>query len=232
LLRKLSQIEQRFINPCLPSVLVSHIHVRGSHVHNLYHISEREDVIFEPGDIPTHWAYVAYGHIHKPQALPGTTHVRYAGSIERFDYAERNDDKSVVLIEVGAKGRVGEPSCLPLSATPIYHIEISDPETDLQNLQARYAEAQRALASYRLVYKPGQHNRDEICRQIEMIFPRWYRREIVAEGAKVSFDGPVPAGTPRDVPATVHSYLRDRLADSPDRQELMALADELLASGR
>src|SRR5689334_10835058 len=36
----------------LPSVLVSHIHVRGSEIHNLFRISEMESVIFEQGDIP------------------------------------------------------------------------------------------------------------------------------------------------------------------------------------
>ena len=80
-------------------------------------MSESDDIVFDPGEIPTHWPYVAYGHTHKPQTLPGADHVRYAGSIERFDYGEK-EDKSVTLVEIGPKGRVGNPKILPLDATP------------------------------------------------------------------------------------------------------------------
>jgi exonuclease SbcD len=229
LIRKLRQFQEQMIDPRLPSVLVAHAHVRGSQLHNLYHISEREDVIFEPGDIPTHWAYVAYGHIHKPQTLPGTTHVRYAGSIERLDYAERDDNKSVILVEIGPSGRMCEPECLPLSATPIYYVEILDPKTEMGSLRDRYPNADRALVSYRLVYKPGEDNRDEICDELEAIFPRWYKREIVPEGTTLIQESIGPTTPARDVPGTVLDYLQKRLADHPDRDDLLALTDQLLA---
>jgi exonuclease SbcD len=228
LTRKLRQFNEQMVDPRLPSVLVAHIHVRGSKIHNLYHISEREDVIFEPGDIPTHWAYVAYGHIHKPQILPGTTHVRYAGSIERLDYAEREDNKGVVLVEIGPTGRTCEPECLPLDATPIYYVEILDPKTEMAGLGDRYLNADRALVSYRLVYKPGEDNRDELCCELESIFPRWYRREIVPEGFASIRESTNPTTPARDVPGTVRDYLQQRLVDHPDRDDVLALADQLL----
>ena len=56
------------IDVTLPAILVSHVHIRGAQTHTLYKVSEVEDVVFEPGDIPTSWAYCAYGHIHKAQA--------------------------------------------------------------------------------------------------------------------------------------------------------------------
>jgi exonuclease SbcD len=230
LIQRLRQFQGQIIDPRLPSVLVAHAHVRGSQLHNLYHISEREDVIFEPGDIPTHWAYVAYGHIHKPQRLPGTTHVRYAGSIERLDYAERDDNKSVILVEIDPAGRTCEPECLLLSATPIYHVEILDPKTEMSSLRERYPDADRALVSYRLVYKPGEDNRDEICDELEAIFPRWYKREIAPEGSAVIQEGIDPATPTRNVPGTVRDYLQQRLADHPDRDDVLSLADQLLAN--
>ena len=226
---KLDQFKEGVIDARLPSVMFAHIHVRGGEVHNLYHISEREDVIFEPGEIPTSWAYVGYGHIHKPQAIDGAEHVRYAGSIERFDYGERNDDKSVVLVEVGPKGRRGDPVCLPLDATPIYHIEISDPGSDLIGLRDQYPDSKRALVSYKLIYKPGEHNRDAICEEIESIFPRWCKREIVPDRTRVAKESVSVTTRVRDVPGTVRTYLQANIPeDEPDRDELLALADQLL----
>jgi exonuclease SbcD len=229
LLAKLGQIEQQKIDPRLPSVLVGHIHVRGSQTHNLYHISEREDVIFEVGDIPFHWAYVAYGHIHRPQELPGASHVRYSGSIECLDYAEKDDAKTVILAEIGPKGLIGEAEPLPLHSTPIFHVDILEPDKDMAGLADRYPAADQALVSYRLVYKPGQHDRDQLCRELESVFPNWYRREIVAEGAELHLPGAAPTGAVRDVPGTVRSYLQQHLAGQADETDLLALADQLLA---
>ncbi len=199
LLRELNYIKERVVDSTLPSVLVSHIHVRGSQVHNLYRITELEDVVFDPADIPTHWQYVAYGHIHKPQALPGADHVRYAGSIERFDYGERDDEKSVTLVEIGSSGMVGEPVILPLDATPIYRIEIDDPDEELSRLKERYPDHERALVSYQLHYDPTRHNRDAICREIESVFPRWYDRKFVLEGSAEILESAGPEVQTRDV---------------------------------
>ncbi len=45
-------------------------------------------------------SYAAFGHIHKPQALPGGVVVgRYAGSPIQIDYGELGEQKSVVTVE-------------------------------------------------------------------------------------------------------------------------------------
>ena len=229
LLRELHRIQERYVDPKLPTVLVSHIHVRGSKLHNRYHPSELDDIVIESGEIPTHWAYVAYGHIHKPQALPGAEHVRYAGSIERSDHGERGDEKSVTLVEIGVEGRTGEPIVLPLDATPVYRVEIDDPDEQVPRLKERYPDHQRALVSYRLLYDPTRHDKDEISRQIEDTFPRWYDRRAVPTGAELALDGAGPEMSARDVPSTVRDYLKESLPkDSGERDLILRLADELL----
>lgn len=231
MLKRIDRIKSEHIKPELPTVLVGHAHIRGSQIHNLYQISEGEDVIFEAGDIPTNWAYAAYGHIHKAQALAGTTHVRYSGSIERLDYGERDDEKSVVLVEIGPKGRTQEPVCLPLNATPIYRIEINNPE-EIASLKDEYAELDRALVSYKLTYKPGEHNRDEICRQLDKIFPRWYKREIVTDGSSISLKSSTLVADTQDVAKTVRGYLQQQLAGHQDKDAVLALAEQLLADDK
>jgi len=50
--------------------------------------------------LPAHVHYVALGHMHKPQAIPGTkSQARYAGSILQMDFGEREQQKSVCLID-------------------------------------------------------------------------------------------------------------------------------------
>jgi DNA repair exonuclease SbcCD nuclease subunit len=213
----------------LPSVLVSHVHVRGSEIHSLFRISEMESIIFEPGDIPAGWAYAAYGHIHKPQKIGGADHVRYCGSIERFDAGEQNDDKQVVLFEVGPSGLIVPPQELPLDSTPIRHVEITDPERDIPRLAELCPNADRALVKYTLHWDPHLHNRDDLCRDIERHFPRWYDREFRIIGADAQAERAWTAERMQDVTTTVRAYLEERLAGNARRDELLALADQLLA---
>lgn len=226
----LAQLQNR-LDPRVPSVLVSHIHVRGVQPHSLYRLTEVEDVLFEPQDIPTHWAYVAYGHIHRAQpALTHASHVRYAGSVERLSANESSDEKSVTLFEIVGTERVGEPLVLPLDATPIYQIEIRDPDAELGQLVAQYPEASRALVKYKLHYDPARHNREALVSELDTLFPRWYDRELIESGdtwdASASFD---PERI-YDVAGTVRDYLGQQLEAHADHAELLTLADELLST--
>ena len=46
-------------------------------------------------------SYAAFGHIHKPQKLPGTQVTgRYAGSPIQLDFGETGERKSVVLADL------------------------------------------------------------------------------------------------------------------------------------
>jgi|SRR5579859_1495112 len=220
------------VDPKLPSVLVSHIHVRGVQVNSLFRLSEAEDILFEPTDIPAEWAYVAYGHIHKPQpAVIGAEHIRYSGSVQRMDAAEADDQKSVVLVDIGPSGRQSAPQLLPLECVPIYKVGIDDPDSQLSKLANTYANATEALVDYTLYWQPGKHNRDDLCRQIEAIFPRWYSRDFVEIGRDASRAKNFSPNRLQDVAGTVRDYLNKRLEKHPERQELTALAEKLLAEG-
>lgn len=227
--RKLEQIKTKAIDSRLPSVLVAHAHIRGSEIHNLYHLTESDDVVFDMADLPTSWAYAAYGHIHKPQPMHSANHIRYAGSIDRMDFGEINDkEKSVVLVEIGAQGRIGEPEMLPLDATPLYRVEIRDPETELPQLREQYPDAARAIVDFKAYYQPGKHNPHEIRRELETIFPRWCRGEVISESTAVNQPNAAPPKNLRDVGGTVRSFLQERLQDHANRDELLALAEQLL----
>jgi DNA repair protein SbcD/Mre11 len=237
-------IQQRFLEalsylkkqvaPEHPCVLMSHVHVRGAKLHSLFRLSEVEDVIFEPSDIPAEYAYVAYGHIHKAQeAVSGASHIRYAGSIERLEISESEDEKSAVLFEIEDSKLVSEPTLLRLNSTPVYRVEITDPDAEVPHLAERFKdqEPDRALVQYTLHYRPDRHNLTEISRSIEAVFPRWYHRDVIEDGVTGSDDTHFTPERIQNVVGTVRDYLQMRLENHDERDELMQLAEMMLAEG-
>jgi exonuclease SbcD len=214
----------------LPTVLSAHVHVRGGEVSTLFRISEQEDVVFESDDLPADFAYVALGHIHKPQCVGGHKHVRYSGSIERMDLGESGDNKSVVVVEVGREGRRGEPEVLPLDSTPVYAVDVLDPRAELPLLLSSYPDADRALVHVKLKYTAGVDNLDVTLRELEKIFPRWYARDWHESGA---LDGPLTIGEAphgKSFEDTVRDYLKAELINHADdeREAVLARAEQLL----
>jgi exonuclease SbcD len=217
----------------LPTVLSAHVHVRGGEVSTLFRISEQEDVVFESDDLPADFAYVALGHIHKPQCVAGHQHVRYSGSIERMDLGESGDNKCVVLVEVGPEGRRAEPEVLPLESTPVYAVDVRDPGAELPLLSSSYPDAERALVHVKLKYTAGVDNLDATLRELEKVFPRWYARDWKESGA---LDGPLTVGeAPRgkSFEDTVRDYLKAELVNHPDdeREAVLDRAERLLREG-
>jgi exonuclease SbcD len=222
--------ESEHFNPDLPAVLSAHIGVRGSELPTLFRLSEQEDIVFDETQLPTGFAYVALGHIHKHQMIGGQTHVRYSGSIEKMDLGEQNDEKGVILFDLGAEGLEGEPWTLPLASTPIYVVEVLNPAEDLPKLKEKYPDAKRHLVKILCRYTAGVDNREETLRQLEQLFPRWYDREITessALGPTLAIGEPVRG---RSFEETVRDYLGQELANHDDaqRESVLALAEALM----
>jgi exonuclease SbcD len=82
------------------AVFAAHLHVGGAHFSGSerpIHISETYASRLE--HLPA-VSYGAFGHIHQPQALPGSVVTgRYAGSPIQLDFGEVGEQKSVVVVE-------------------------------------------------------------------------------------------------------------------------------------
>ena len=97
------------LDPGLPSILAAHVWVTGAKVG-----SERAMTIGqEPALLPSNVAhpafdYIALGHIHKHQVLSDSPAVVYAGSLERLDFSEEEDDKGFYLVEIEPDQRTGK----------------------------------------------------------------------------------------------------------------------------
>jgi exonuclease SbcD len=214
----------------LPTVLAAHVHVRGAELPTLFRLTEQEDVVFSDADLPTGFAYVALGHIHRAQCIAGQRHVRYCGSIERLDLGEQHDEKGVVLIDVGPTGLTAPPRTLPLEATPIYEVEINQPRLEIPFLSEQYPGASAHLVRIRCRYTAGVDNREETLRQLEEIFPRWYDREITEAGALGEAITIGPAPRAKSFEDTVRDYLRQELINHPEelRDAVLARAEALM----
>jgi exonuclease SbcD len=90
----------------LPLIVTGHLHISGG---ALSELSERRIVIGDEeavaSDIfPPNVAYVALGHLHKPQSISGQTVIRYAGSPFPMSVAEKNYQHSIVVIDFHETG--------------------------------------------------------------------------------------------------------------------------------
>lgn len=85
--------------------LVAHFMVGGVKVHTGAPRGERDLHIGEAyaatdGAVPTAVDYVALGHIHAPQAVPGArVPAQYAGSLLQLDFGEAGEEKRVVIVD-------------------------------------------------------------------------------------------------------------------------------------
>jgi exonuclease SbcD len=69
-----------------------------------------------PARLPATASYVALGHVHRPQPVRGApSPTRYAGSLLQLDFGEREQTKSVAIVDAGP-GRPAKVREVPLSA--------------------------------------------------------------------------------------------------------------------
>lgn len=219
-------------DPCLTTVLVTHIHVRDAIVgKNLFRMTHDEDVLVDRLNWSEQFAYVALGHIHKPQILGGSPNVRYSGSIERLDLDERADEKGVVFLEIGPKGLRGEPTVLPLPATAIYEVLIREPSVDLPRLRADYPNAKNDLVQLKITYTAGKDNLDDVLGELNEIFPRWYLREWRESGSLEPTFFNRENLPSQGFAETVRTYLTQELLQHPQyqRDAILTLVEEILA---
>ncbi|MBO5535718.1 MAG: exonuclease SbcCD subunit D [Clostridia bacterium] len=119
-------IREMKVNPEEINILVAHQFVTGAIQCESEELSvggtDNVDFeVFEPFD------YVALGHLHGPQQV-GRETIRYAGSPLKYSFSERNQVKSVTVVEIERKGRIGVRQ-VPLT-----------PRRDLREIRGTYAE--------------------------------------------------------------------------------------------
>ncbi len=130
------------LDPAIPAVLTCHGTVEGATVGIERNITLGQDMVLARSSLmQPNIDYVALGHIHRHQALGEHPPLVYAGSIERIDFGERDEDKGCVLVEL-VRGAT-RWQFHKLAARPFISIEInvrrsSDPAARLSAAIKRY----------------------------------------------------------------------------------------------
>jgi len=81
------------------AVWASHLHVEGARLSSERQIHVSGAYAADTAHLNAAYGYLAFGHIHRPQDLPGGRG-RYAGSILEVDFGEEAEDKVVVLADL------------------------------------------------------------------------------------------------------------------------------------
>ena len=93
----------------LPVVVAAHFYAHGAliqaHEHSERLVVGGQDMV-EIDTMGKAYAYVALGHIHRPQAVAHCANVRYAGSPLALSFSERDYKRAVNLVEIDTQGHV------------------------------------------------------------------------------------------------------------------------------
>ena len=215
------------------TVLAAHMSVSGADIgRGMYRPTEKEDVLLEGGNLPDWPAYVALGHIHKQQCIRNLSHIRYPGSLDRLDFGERDDERGVVLVDIGPEGRRADPLPLPIEPTPMYDVTIDSDATTEAELRAIYPDAERALARIAVRYRAGTDSRDTIERIIRATFPRFTTIDWQQVGGESV--GGKSVSPKADFHDTVRRYLEGQLEkeEAASKQAILELAEQYLLVSR
>ena len=100
--------------PTVPLIGMGHLYTKGS----ITSESEREIQIgntaaIEAKHFSDAYAYLALGHIHRPQVIDKNEYIRYSGSPIALSFSERSDEKIVIIVSI-EDGKVLSPNIIPV----------------------------------------------------------------------------------------------------------------------
>jgi len=97
------------LDPALPAILAAHVWVSGARVGSEKTMTIGQEHALLPGNVANPaFDYIALGHIHRRQILSQNPPVVYAGSLERLDFGEEEDDKGFYLVEINRDKETGK----------------------------------------------------------------------------------------------------------------------------
>jgi exonuclease SbcD len=123
-------------------LLAAHLFVSGARFSTSERLLTVSDVYATHAERLPSVSYAAYGHIHRPQRLPGRVSGRYAGSLVQLDFGELDEQKEVVIVEA-EPGRPAQVETRAVSARrPLRRLEGS-----LSDIEALASTVGRALCT-------------------------------------------------------------------------------------
>jgi exonuclease SbcD len=120
--------------PALPAILAAHVWVAGARTGTEKGMTMGQEHALLPGTVAQPgFDYVALGHIHRHQVIQENPPVVYAGSMERLDFGDEDDEKGFYVVEIneGDGGRHTSFRFQPLPGRRFLTINASLEEDDI-----------------------------------------------------------------------------------------------------
>lgn len=168
------------------NIVVAHAMVRGGRLGGGERDAQTiEDYYLDPTSFPATAHYVALGHLHRTQQLPGAAPIWYSGSPIQIDFGEGGDDKHAVIVEACA-GRPAEVRPVRLD-----HVRrLRTLEGTLAELRAQAGRADDDLLRV-LITEPA---RAGLADDVRELLPNAVEIRIAAPAATTEADLPSRAG--------------------------------------
>jgi exonuclease SbcD len=201
------------------NVLAAHLYVSGA----IPAGSERQLTIGDlfavaPQAIPATAQYVALGHVHRPQRVPGVgVPARYAGSLLQLDFGEAGQEKNLVLADL-QPGKPAKVEEIPFKAGR----QLMDVRGTFDELEQYAATVEDA---YLRVYLVCDRPQPGLGDQVREVLPN--ALEVRLEYERADADGRKPdlkQLTPRQL---FERYYGERYG-APAESELLELFDRLV----
>jgi len=124
---------QPWVERGVPVLATGHLTALGSALSD----SEREIHVGGLGAVgadafPDTFAYVALGHLHRPQAVGGASHIRYSGSPIALSFSEAEDNKEIRVLDFVGGRLAGNESALVPQARRLVQLRIAHAELHLR----------------------------------------------------------------------------------------------------
>ncbi|MBE3551252.1 MAG: exonuclease SbcCD subunit D [Brockia lithotrophica] len=210
----------------VPAVLAAHLFVLGGRTSD----SERPIEVggtyaLAPHDFPP-VAYVALGHLHRPQELPAPATGAYSGSPIALSFSEAGQGKRVVLVTWEGNPPTARLAWLPLQrGKPLVRHTLLGGAEDLLRY-ARSGADQKAWVEV-VVHTPVPLD-PEVVREVRRLHPGILLiRPVLPETTRES----IPISADRPPEELFRRFYRERTGGKEADEELVRLFLELLAEG-
>ncbi len=223
----------------LPLLATGHLTALGSRRSE----SEREIHVGGLGAIgadrfPSAFAYVALGHLHRPQAVGGRETIRYAGSPIALGFGEADDAKEIRLLEFGEGRLLHQCGVTIPAARQLASLRI--PQTELApRLKAWEASATASLSPWVEIIVTEATGGQELYRSVqELVSGRPFtvvrvQTERSMETASLSLEEEADASHAHDQLGNPRLVFEQRLngepLEPPRREALLTAFEELLS---
>jgi len=175
------------------NVLLAHLFTDGAIPGGGEHqITIGIEYAISPSRLPATASYVALGHVHRPQAVRGApSPTRYAGSLLQLDFGEKEQKKSVTIVDVSL-GKPAKVREVTLSAGRRL-LDISG------NIDEVLANGEKLLDAYLRVFVVTDGPVPGIAERVRQALPNAVDVSLRYERSEVMDDGPTLASLqPRD----------------------------------